>query len=158
MQVGVSLALSVIPEGLVAIVTLTMGAFGCALCVVVYLCFSFVCCVVMHCAGRLATINIHYSTHNYTPSLSTHTALGMKRMAKGNALVRQLPAVEVRIPFVRICCRQPQRSTHEPTLKTKTKNNQNQTLGSVTTVCSDKTGACLGFCQCLVDGMNPYID
>lgn len=46
-QVGVSLALSVIPEGLVAIVTLTM-------------------------------------------------ALGMKRMAKGNALVRQLPAVEVR--------------------------------------------------------------
>lgn len=59
MQVGVSLALSVIPEGLVAIVTLTMGAFGCGLCVVVYLCFYFVCCVVMHCAGRLATINIH---------------------------------------------------------------------------------------------------
>lgn len=59
-------------------------------------------------------------------------ALGMKRMAAGNALVRQLPAVEVSSLALDLY--------HLSIYQYVPSYTYIQTLGSVTTVCSDKTG------------------
>ena len=78
-NIGVSLAVAAIPEGLPIRVTVTLGTH-----------------TYIHFNHSTVSIYAYTSLHSYILHTYIHTyiALGVMRMAKKNAIVKKLPAVE----------------------------------------------------------------